>query len=116
MSPTIFVLDDWLNDSPRITMFPAFHDPEVHQEYQNIATSPKGVNEFYRKGYDLCFCLLGISEENGSLLGDMMKAMGPIHSSYHPKSYYSTLRIIVHDTSIHVSCHLRLSLGIYHSR
>jgi hypothetical protein len=97
-------------------MFPAFHDPKVHQEYQNIATSPREVNEFYKKGYDLCLCLLGISEKNGSLLADMMKAMAPIHSNHHPKSYYSTLRIIVHDTSIHVSSHFSMLLDIYHSR
>jgi hypothetical protein len=115
-SPIIFVLDDWFSDSRRMTMFPAFHDPEVHPEYPKIATSPRGVNKFYRKGYDLGFCLLGISEKNGSLLADMMKAMAPIHSSYHPKGYYSTLKIIVHDTSIHVGSRLTMLLDIYHSR
>jgi hypothetical protein len=115
----IFVLDDWFNDgpgSPRMTMFPVFHDPEVHPEYPKIATSPRRVNKSYGEGYELCFCLFGISEKNGSLLADMMKAMAPIHSRYYPEGYHSTLKIIVHDTSIHVSSHLSMLRDIYHSR
>ena len=114
-SPIVFALNDWFCDSRRMTLFPAFHDPEVHQEYQKIATSPRGVNNFYGKGYDLCFCLLGISEKNGSLLSDMMKAMALVHSSYNPKKYV-TLEIIDHDTSIHVGTHLSMLLDIDHSR
>ena len=82
---------------------------------KKIATSPRGVNNFYGKGYDLCFCLLGISDKNGSLLSDMMKAMALVHSSYNPKKYV-TLEIIDHDTSIHVGTHLSMLLDIDHSR
>ena len=115
-SPMILVLDDWFSASRWMTMFPAFSDPEV-QEYHKIATSPRGLNKFYEEGYALCFCLLGVSEKNGNLLGDMMKAMAQIHSSSYPKWYlYSTLKIIVHDTSIHVSIILVCLLDIYHSR
>ena len=111
VSPTIFVLHDWICDGPRITMFPAFYDPEVHQEYLKIATSPRGVKS-YRKVYSLCFCLLAISEKNGDVLGHIMKLMAENHSNWYRSA---TLSIIVHDTSIHVISHLSMLPDIYHS-
>ena len=101
VSPTIFVLHNWDNslyDGPQITMFPAFYDPQVHQEYQKVATSPRGVKS-YRILSGLYFCLLGISEKNGDLLGHIMKVMADNHSSWYRGT---TLSIIVYDTSIHV--------------
>jgi hypothetical protein len=87
-------------------MFPAFHNPaKGYQEYQNIATSPKGLNSFYREIYVLSFCLLGISEENINLLGEMMQAMAICMRIRYHSMYLPTLRIIIHDTSIHASSH-----------
>ena len=90
-----------------IHMLPSFHRPgEALQACRETAASlNKWCNGFDRNsGYQLSLSLIGISEENVSLLGEMIEAMAACRRDYYPNGMYSCLYIVLHDKYIQVSC------------
>ena len=81
-------------------MLPSFHRPgEALQVCRETAASlSKWRNGFPSDGYGPSFSLIGISEENISLLGEVIGAMAACRD-YHT----SKMNIVLHDKYIQVS-------------
>ena len=88
-------------------MFPAFYHPdEALRACREVATSLANCPRFFGQDiYQLAVSLLGTSDENISLLSDLMEAMATCLQGYCPRdSNYSTnFNIIIHEKSIQVS-------------
>ena len=83
-----------------IYMLPSFHRPgEALQACREIAAS---LNEWRKSfhGYELSLSLIGISEEDIGLLGEVIGAMAAC-SDY----YTGGMNVVLHDRYIQVSCH-----------
>ena len=95
--PTV-LLWDCLADGDLIYMLPSFHRPgEALQACQEIAASlNKWRKSFHRS--ELSLSLIGISEENISLFGEVIRAVVAC------KDYYTGgMNIVLHDGYIQVS-------------
>ena len=104
--PVVFTLAD-LFDGPTITMFPAFHHPgDALRACREVATSLNNWHGcFGQDKFHLSVSLLGISEENISLLSELMKAMAICLQDYCPRGS-THFNIIIHEESIQVSSRL----------
>lgn len=104
--PTVFGLS---YGSPTVTMFPAFHHPgEALRVCQEVATSISLINwhEFFgQDGYHLSVSLLRTSEENISLLSELMGAMATCLQDYRPRAN-TEFSVNIHRESIQVSSQL----------
>lgn len=106
--PAIFTIDFGIYGTRPITTFPAFHRPgEALQVLREISVHLESQSLYYEDGYDLSFSLLGISEDNISLLCEAMEAMAICtRRNLYPgltRRSSINLSIIVHGTTIEVS-------------
>ena len=88
-------------------MFPSFHHPcEALQACREVATSLTNWHGFFGKDrYHLSVSLFGISEENISLLSELMEAMATCLQGYCPRDS-AEFGVIIHKESIQVSSRL----------
>ena len=101
----------------RIHMLPSFHHPgEALQVCRETAASlNKWRNGLHGNfGYELSLSLIGISEENINLLGEVIGAMAACRSDYYPSGMYPCLNIVLHDKYMQVSCQASVCFGIHH--
>ena len=112
--PVVFMLGSSKFCPRLIYMFPSFYRPgEALQVCRETAASLNkwrdGFGGKWRNGFDenaeyqLALFLIGISEENISLVGEMIGAMAACRD-YYPSEMYSCLNIVLHDKYIQVSC------------
>ena len=89
-------------------MFPAFHYPgEARRLCGEVASSLKDWSHFSRRKdkYHLSVDLFGTSEENISLLSELMEAMATCLQDYYPRNR-TELSVIIHEKSIQVGVRL----------
>jgi hypothetical protein len=93
------LLRDCLAHGGLIYMLPSFHRPgEALQACREIAASLNKWRKSFH-GYELSLSLIGISEENICLLGEVIGAMAAC------KDYYTGgMNVVLHDGYIQVSC------------
>ena len=101
--PTVFTLAY----GPAVTMFPAFHHPGAAvQACREVGASLTSWHGFFGQDrYHLSVSLLGISEENISLLSELMEAMAIRLQVYCPRGS-AHFNVIIHEESIQVSSRL----------
>ena len=102
--PTVFALADLLVGH-RITMFPAFHQPgDALRVCREVASSLNDWSHFFRgeDRFRLSVSLLGTSQENISLLSELMEALASCLQYYGPRAS-THFSVIIHENSIQVS-------------
>jgi hypothetical protein len=97
--PVVFLRDHSTDVGP-ISMLPSFHRPgdALRVCRETAASLNKWRNGFPSHGYELSLSLIGISEENISLLGEVIGAMAAC------MDYLTGMtNIVLHDKYIQVS-------------
>ena len=111
--PTVFMLAD-LFEGPTITMFPLHHPGKALRACREVATFLTNWHGFFGNDrYHLSVDLFGISEENISLLSELMEAMVTCLQDYCPRGS-AHFSVIIHEESIQVSSQLSLVYSIIH--
>ena len=97
------LLQDCLDHGGLIYMLPSFHRPEEALKAcrEITASLNKWRNSFHR--HELSLSLIGISEENISLLGEVIGAMAACKDCH-----TSGMNVVLHDGYIQVSCQASL--------
>ena len=107
--PTVFALAY----GPTITMSPAFHHPgEALRACREVATSLTNWHEFSEDTYHLSVSLHGTSDENVSLLSELMEAMAICLQDYCPQAS-TEFSVIIYENSIQVSSQLSRCVLIF---
>ena len=88
-------------------MFPAFlHSGEALPACREVATSLTNWHGLFGQyGYQLSVSLFGTSEENISLLSELMEAMATCLQDYYPRNR-TEFSVIIHEKSIQAGVRL----------
>ena len=108
--PAILIVDFGLKwTDTEITIFPVFHrSVDASQVFRHISVQPKIHDGYYgSNSYAVSLSLFGISEDSIDSFCETLEAMAVCarHHLYPDRTAgsYTTLRIIVHETTIQVS-------------